>query len=125
MRLKREQDAQMQRARDLGVSQEELQRLEAQHQSEMTALIEEQEKRRADIVEKEQERVKNATMSDEDLRIAQTNKEYDELIALAEKYGMDTAELERRREAELRQIVCKRTKTRWAMWRLCVASWSC
>lgn len=104
MRLKRQQEDDMQRARDLGLGLEELARLEAQHNKELEDLEKKQADKRAKTAEEEKQKVMDAMASEEDLRVAQVTKEYDELIALAEKYGLDTTALEEKREAELKAI---------------------
>lgn len=107
MRLKREQEEQMERAKALKLSNEDLLRLEKQHAQELEDLEKSQEERRKKIAEDEQKKVLDATKSDFDLKVEQVNAQYAELIALAEKYGMDTTALEAKREAELRAMRLK------------------
>ena len=104
MRLKREQEEQMTRAKELGLSNEELLRLEQQHARDLEDLENEQAARRKKIADDEKKRVDDALKSDLELRVEQVNAQYEELIKMAEKYGMDTVELEAKREAEVRAM---------------------
>jgi hypothetical protein len=104
MRLKRQQESQMEEARQLKLSQDELQRMAEYHAQEMADLVQSQEDRKKEVAENERQKVLDSMKSDQELKIESVNSEYDELIALAEKYGMDTTEIEAKRQAELRAI---------------------
>lgn len=101
MRLKAQQEAELEKAKALKLSQEDIMRLEKQHAQEREDLEKEQAERRQQVQDQEMARVNDALKSDLDRRLDAVSNQYDELIRLAEKYGMDTTELEAKRQAEL------------------------
>lgn len=107
MRLKREQEQQMERAKELNLSNEELLRLQTLHAQQVEDLDKEQSDRRKKIADDEKKVVEDATKSEFDLQVQRVNAQYDTLVALAEKYGMDTTAIEAKREAELRAMRVK------------------
>lgn len=100
-RLKAQQKAELEKAQALKLSQDDIIRLQEQHARELADLEQEQATRRQEVQDQEMARVTDALKSDLDRRLDAVSKQYEELIKLAEKYGMDTTELEAKRQAEM------------------------
>lgn len=104
MRLKRQQKAEMDRAKSAGLSNEGLERLQAKHNEQLTELQDEYTKTRADKEKDALERIESATLSQDQRQRNQVNDQYDELIKLAKEYGVDTVALEKARQDDLAAI---------------------
>ena len=104
MRLKRQQKAEMDRAKSAELSNEGLERLQAKHNEQLTELQDGYNKTRADKEKDALERIESATLSQDQRQRKQVNDQYDELIKLAEEYGVDTVALEKARQDDLAAI---------------------
>lgn len=104
MRLKRQQKAEMDRAKSAELSNEGLERLQAKHNEQLTELQDGYNETRADKEKDALERIESATLSQDQRQRKQVNKQYDELIKLAEEYGVDTVALEKARQDDLAAI---------------------
>lgn len=104
MRLKRQQKAEMDRAKSAELSNEGLERLQAKHNEQLTELQDGYNETRADKEKDALERIESATLSQDQRQRNQVNDQYDELIKLAEEYGVDTVALEKARQDDLAAI---------------------
>ncbi len=104
MRLKRQQKAEMDRAKSAELSNEGLERLQAKHNEQLTELQDGYNETRAEKEKDALERIESATLSQDQRQRKQVNKQYDELIKLAEEYGVDTVALEKARQDDLAAI---------------------
>lgn len=104
MRLKRQQKAEMDRAKSAELSNEDLERLQAKHNEQLAELQEGYNKTRADKEKDALERIESATLSQDQRQRNQVNEQYDELIKLAKEYGVDTVALEKARQDDLAAI---------------------
>lgn len=104
MRLKRQQKAEMDRAKSAELSNEDLERLQAKHNEQLAELQEDYNKTRADKEKDALERIESATLSQDQRQRNQVNEQYDELIKLAKEYGVDTVALEKARQDDLAAI---------------------
>lgn len=104
IRLKRQQKAEMDRAKSAELSNEGLERLQAKHNEQLTELQDGYNKTRADKEKDALERIESATLSQDQRQRNQVNEQYDELIKLAEEYGVDTVALEKARQDDLAAI---------------------
>ena len=104
MRLKRQQKAEMDRAKSAELSNEGLERLQAKHNQQLTELQDGYNETRADKEKDALERIESATLSQDQRQRNQINDQYDELIKLAEEYGVDTVALEKARQDDLAAI---------------------
>lgn len=104
MRLKRQQKAEMDRAKSAQLSNEDLERLQAKHNEQLTELQDGYNETRADKEKDALERIESATLSQDERQRKQVNDQYDELIKLAEEYGVDTVALEKARQDDLAAI---------------------
>lgn len=100
LRLQASQKAERERAEELNLSQEDVAKMTAMHEQQMTDLVARQDAERTKITEDEIEKVNAALRSDEDNRIKAVEGQYAVLIKLAEKNGLDTKELIEKMEAE-------------------------
>jgi hypothetical protein len=104
MRTKRRQKAAMEQAKEAKLSQEDMERLEAQHQQELTDIENKYQEERDEQAKSDLERLEQAEMTQGERQIKAVEDRYAELIALAEQYGRDTTALEAQRQAELDKI---------------------
>lgn len=94
LRLQRQQEQEMERAKSLELSNDELLALEARHARDMDDLIAQQEAARKEKEQSEIEAVQDALKTDLQREIDSVNERYAKLLEAADKYGLDRAALE-------------------------------